>query len=231
MLTLKTYGMLRSNPPSLRNFAVLKLDRRNALGKFYSVRDRRLNAPEQTLFVPSRLRAWPRYLAQLSNLDSTPVRLRDGRVGLLLGLGFDLRTLPLALKEGKPKKFKFDAISGFHQATPKRRRPLLIGTLCSGLVCVLVFPQAFSTPEVKTNQVVIKFETESASCSSAPKVGDQVEFLANRQAEVNGIKYEIKSKTQLGGLVQLNLVRSCDKSKWKVTAWKTGRVYQIESVG
>jgi hypothetical protein len=27
------------------------------------------------------------------------------------------------------------------------------------------------------------------------------------------------------------LLRVCDKSKWKVTAWKTGKVYQIDSIG
>ena len=223
--------MLRSNPPSLRNFAVLKLERRTALGKFYSVRDRRLEAVDQLLFVPSKLRAWPRHLAQLSNLDSTPVRLRDGRVALLIGSSFDLTSIQLSLKAVKRTRVSFDAITGFHHGTVKRRRRLLLGTFCSGLACLLFLPQSFAIPELRTTQVVMKVEPKRVTCSTAPKVGEQVELLANRQAESNGIKYEVQAKTQLGGLVQLNLVRVCDKSHWKLTAWKTGKVYQIESVG
>jgi len=223
--------MLRSNPPSLRNFAVLKLECRNALGRFYSVSDRRLEAPTQTLFVPGKLRAWPRYLAQLRDFDATPVRLRDRRVAVLIGAGSDLRSIQLALRKGKQKEFTFDAISGFHHGTIKSRRPILLGTFCSVSICLLFLPQAFATLKVKTSQVAIKVEPKSPSCSRAPKVGEQVELLANRQAESNGIKYQVQAKTQLGGLVQLNLVRVCDKSKWKVTAWKTGKVYQIELVG
>jgi len=223
--------MLSSNPPSLRNFAVLKLERRNPLGRFYSVRDRRVEAADQLLFVPSKLRAWPRHLAQLSNLDSTPVRLRDGSVALLIVSNFDLTSIQSALKATKQTRVTFDAMSGFRHGTIKRRRPLIIGTFCSGLVCLLFLPQAFVTTEVRTKHVAIKVESKTPSCSTALKVGEQVALLANRQAELNGIKYAVQGKTQLGGLVQLNLVRSCDKSKWKVTAWKTGKVYQIDSVG
>jgi len=223
--------MLRSNPPSLRNFAVLKLERRNALGRFYLVRDRRLETADQLLFVPNKLRAWPRYLAQLSSLDSTPVRLRDGRVALLIGSSFDPTSIQLSLKAVKRTRVTFDAITGFHYGTVKRRRRLLLVTFCSGLACLLFLPQAIATPEVMTKQVVMKVEPKRGSCSTAPKVGERVELLANRHAELNGIKYAVQAKTQLGGLVQLNLVRVCDKSDWKLTAWKTGKVYQIESVG
>ena len=223
--------MLRSNPPSLRNFAVLKLERRNSLGRFYSVRDRRTETADQLLFVPSKLRAWPRHLAQLSSLDSTPVRLRDGRVAFLIGSSFDLTSTQSAIKGHKQTRVTFDAISGFHHGPIKRGRPLLIGTFCSGLVCLLLLPQAFATPQLRTKQVVLKVEPEKSNCSTAPKVGEQLQILADRQAESNGIKYQVHAKTQLGGLVQLSLVGVCDKSKWKVTAWKTGKVYQIESVG
>lgn len=223
--------MLRSNPPSLRNFAVLKLERRNALGRFYTVRDRRSESASQLLFVPSKLRAWPRHLAQLSSLNSTPVRLRDGRVALLIGSSSDLTSTQSALKVTKQTRVTFDAISGFHHGTIKRGRPLLIGTVCSGLVCLLFLPKAFATPQLRTKQVVLKVEPKKSNCSTAPKVGEQLELLAYRQAESNGIKYQVQAKTQLGGLGQLNLVRVCDKSKWKVTAWKTGKVYQIDSVG
>jgi hypothetical protein len=223
--------MLRSNPPSLRNFAVLKLERRNALGRFYSVRDRRLEAVDQLLFVPSKLRAWPRHLAQLSNLDSTPVRLRDGRVALLIGSSFDLTNTQSALRATKQTRVNFDAMSGFQHGNIKRRRPFLIGTFCSGLVCLLFLPQTFASSEVRPKEVSVKVEPKRSACSTSPREDDQVELLANRVAKLIGIKYRIESRTQLGGLAQLTLLRVCDKSKWKVTAWKTGKVYQIESVG
>jgi hypothetical protein len=122
-------------------------------------------------------------------------------------------------------------MSGFQHGNIKRRKPFLIGTFCSGLVCLLFLPQSFATPEVRTKQVVIKVEPKKSTCSTAPKVGEQVQILADRQAGLNGIKYRIESRTQLGGLAQLTLLRVCDKSKWKVTAWKTGKVYQIDSIG
>jgi len=223
--------MLRSNPPSLRNFAVLKLERRNALGRFYSVRDRRLEAADQVLFVPSKLRAWPRHLAQLGNVDSTPVRLRDGRVALLIGSSLDLTSIKSTLKAVKHNKGTFDAFSGFHHGTSKRRRPLLIGTFCTGLVCLLFLSQAVATPEVRTKRAVTLVQPKRFSCSTEPKLGEHIELLSDGRTELKGSKYRIESKTQLGGLAQLNLVRMCDKSKWKVTAWKTGKVYQIYSVG
>ena len=223
--------MLRSNPPSLRNFAVLKLERRNALGRFYSVRDRRLEAADQLLFVPSKLRAWPRHLAQLSNLDSTPVRLRDGRVALLIGSSFDLTNIQSALKATKQTRVAFDALSGFQHGATKRRRPFLIGTFCSGLVCLLFLPQTFANSELRPKEVLVKVEPKRYACSTSPKAGDEFDLLANRVAKLNGVKYRIESKSQLGGLAQLTLVRVCDKSKLKLTAWKTGKVYQIDSIG
>ena len=223
--------MLRSNPPSLRNFAVLKLERRNALGRFYLVRDRRLEAVDQLLFVPSKLRAWPRHLAQLSNLGSTPVRLRDGKVALLISSSFDLTSTQSALKATKQTRVNFDALSGFQHGNIKRRRPLLIGTFCSGLVCLLLLPQTLDTSEVRPKEVLVKVEPTRSACSTSPKAGEHFDLLANRVAKWNGIKYRIQSRTQLGGLAQLTLLRVCDKSKWKVTAWKTGKVYQIDSIG
>jgi len=223
--------MLRSNPPSLRNFAVLKLERRNALGRFYLVRDRRLEAVDQLLFVPSKLRAWPRHLAQLSNLDSTPVRLRDGRVALLIGSSFDLTSTQSALKATQQSRVNFDAMSGFQHGTTKRRRPFLIGTFCSGLVCLLFLPQTFDTSAVRSKEVLVRVEPKRYACSTSPKAGDEFDLLANRVAKLNGIKYRIERRTQLGGLAQLTLLRVCDKSTFKVTAWKTGKVYQIDSIG
>jgi hypothetical protein len=149
----------------------------------------------------------------------------------LIGSNFDLTSIQSAVKATKQTRGTFDAMSGFRHGTIKRRRPLLIGTFCPALVCLLFLPQAFAIPEVRTKQVVTKVEPKTPSCSTAPKVGEQVELLAKRQAELNGIKYEVQAKTQLGGLVQLNLVRVCDKSDLKLTAWKTGKVYQIDSVG
>jgi len=149
----------------------------------------------------------------------------------LIGSSFGPTSIQLSLKADKRARVTFDAITGFHYGTVKRRRRLLLGTFCSGLACLLFLPQAFANPEVRTKPVVIKVEREKSTCSIAPRVGEQVQILADRQAELNGIKYRIESRTQLGGLAQLTLLRVCDKSKLKVTAWKTGKVYQIDSIG
>jgi hypothetical protein len=149
----------------------------------------------------------------------------------LIGSSFGPTSIQLSLKAVKRTRVSFDAITGFHHGTVKRRRRLLLGTFCSGLACLLFLPQTFDTSEVRPKEVSVKVEPKRSDCSTAPKVGEQVELLANRVVKLNGIKYEVQAKTQLGGLVQLNLVRVCDKSDWKLTAWKTGKVYQIESVG
>jgi len=84
---------------------------------------------------------------------------------------------------------------------------------------------------VRPKEVLVKVEPTRSTCSISPKAGEHFDLLANRVAKLNGIKYRIESRTQLGGLAQLTLVRACDKSKWKVTAWKTRKVYQIDSIG
>ena len=222
--------MGKTNKPSLRNFAVLRKSDRSLYGSFYLVRDRRVLTPDQVLFVPSKWRAWPRYLALANNLEHTPVRLRDGRVGILLGSGIQPESLK-SFKPAKSKTWTFDAISGFHEGKVRRRHPVLLTTFCSGLVLLMLLPQMLSKPATTKAKEVIVSQNKSRTCSKPLDIDEKFKILQAKVALINGIKYSVVRRTQLGGLWQLQLVRLCDKAPIKLTVWKTEQVFQIDSIG
>ena len=222
--------MGKTNKPSLRNFAVLRKSGRSLSGSFYLVRDRRVLTPDQVLFVPSKWRAWPRYLALANNLDSTPVRLRDGRVGILLGSGIQPEKLK-SLKLEKSRRWTFDAISGFHEGKVRRKNPVLVSTFCSGLILLMLLPQMLSKPVNSRAKEVIVSSIKTSTCSNQLETGEQFKIVQVEVALINEIKYSVVRKTQLGGLWQLQMVRVCDKAPMRITAWKNGEVFQIDSIG
>ena len=222
--------MGKTNKPSLRNFAVLHKSGRSLSGAFYLVRDRRVSTPDQVLFVPSKLRAWPRYLALANNLESTPVRLRDGRVGILLGSGIRPESFK-SLKLEKSKRWTFDAISGFHEEKVRRKNPVLVSTFCSGLILLMLLPQMLSKPVNSGAKEVIVASNKTSSCSKKLETGGQFKIVQVKVALINDIKYSVVRKSELGGLWQLQMVRVCDKAPIRLTAWKTGQVFQIDSIG
>ncbi len=209
---------------------MLRKSDRSLSGCLYLVRDRRVLTPDQVLFVPSKWRAWPRYLALANNLEPTPVRLRDGRVGILLGSGIQPESLK-SFKPAKSKTWTFDAISGFHEGKVRRRHPVLLATFCSGLVLLLLLPQMLSKPVTTKAKEVVVSQNKTSSCSKPLEIDEKFTMLQAEVALINGFKYHVVRKTQLGGLWQLQMVRVCDKSSIELTAWKTGQVFQIDSIG
>lgn len=189
-----------------------------------------MSTPDQVLFVPSKWRAWPRYLALAKNLEPTPVRLRDGRVGILLGSGIQPENLK-SLKLEKSKRWAFDAISGFHEGKVRRKRPVLLSTFCSGLILLMLLPQMLSKPVTTRAKEAIVSSNKTSTCSEQLESGEQFKIVQVKVALINDIKYSVVRKTQLGGLWQLQMVRVCDKAPIRLTAWKTGQVFQIDSIG
>lgn len=222
--------MGKANRPSLRNFAVLSKLGRSFSGSTYLVRDRRVSAPDQLLFVPSKWRAWPRYLTLTNNLESTPVRLRDGRVGILLGSGIQLESLK-SFKVAKSRRWTFDAISGFHEGTVRRKHPVLLLTFCSGLILLMLLSQMPSKPLNSGAKEVIVSSNKTSTCSEQLESGEQFKIVQVKVALINDIKYNVVRRTQLGGLWQLQMVRVCDNAPIRLTAWKTGQAFQIDSIG
>ncbi len=209
---------------------MLRKSDRSLYGSFYLVRDRRVLTPDQVLFVPSKWRAWPRYLALANNLEHTPVRLRDGRVGILLGSGIQPESLK-SFKPAKSKTWTFDAISGFHEGKVRRRHPVLLTTCCSGLILLMLLPQMLSKPAITKATEVIVAQNKTSECSKQLAVGEQFKIAHLKVALISGIKHSVVRRTQLGGLWQLQLVRLCDKAPIRLTVWKTGQVFQIDSIG
>ncbi len=209
---------------------MLRKSGRSLSGSFYLVRDRRVLTPDQVLFVPSKWRAWPRYLALANNLEPTPVRLRDGRVGILLGTGIQPESMK-SLKRTKSRRWTFDAISGFHEGKVRRKHPVLLPTFCSGLILLMLLPQMLSKPVTTKAKEVIVSQNKTNTCSKQLETGEQFKIVQVKVALINGIKYNVVRRTQLGGLWELQLVRLCDKAPIRLTVWKTGQVFQIDSIG
>jgi len=230
----KTSPVFTRKLPSLRNFAVVGDIGRLKQGRVFEVRDRR-GGTGQVLFIPNKLRAWPRYLEILREVEPTPVRLRNGNVGFLLGESAKVNELRTALKESHRSPAAFDALTGFSVKQIKRvsRRHFWgsLGVACSTLLLlVAIVPNLNKEPPIPPSaKEVIKVEKRYCDDSTLVKPG----FTLERQAKsfkLGDEHYKLLSKSTFGGLATFKMVRECDKRELKVSAWLVGKTYEISSV-
>lgn len=213
--------MLFSSQPALRHFAVLSLEKRMRYGAFWLVKDRRGLGENQYLLVPSRSKAWPLLLSSLSDHQAGPVRLRNGKVAILIG-SRDLQSVQASIRlSTKSTLQKLNAISGFESVEKKTpRRPIIaIVSIAAITLLVLLIPK----PVEADTEVAVekKTETLAETCSKpipleAPILGT---LAVAKHIELDGLDYKIASKQRLGGLIQLKLKRKCDKKYFSVDAW------------
>ena len=187
------------------------------------------------LFIPNKLRAWARYLEILREVGPTPVRLRNGNVGFLLGGSLTVNELRTALQKSHGLRAEFDALSGFSFKPRKRvSKKHLWGTV--GIACSTVVIAAVIIPnlnrEVSVRPIhrdVIKVERRYCDYSTLVKPG----FTLERQVKsfkVGDEPYKVLSKSTFGGLATFKMVRVCDKRELKISAWLVGKTYEISSV-
>lgn len=223
--------MLKFEKPSVRNFAILESIEKTRFGSTYAVQDRRSNVKSH-LFVPSRLRAWPRYLELFTGIDVTAVRLRNGRVALLLPVGVDVRNQMRASKKVMKQKNGFNALIGFEVNPAKQKRRFasaLIG-LSSCLVAGLVWQgTAEAKGPVPVDPSPVKLRVDA--CSNTTLLGQSLAWsIGQRDVLINGERIHIGSAQQLGGFLQLQMVSECDHKSVHVSAWLEGKQFRITSV-
>jgi hypothetical protein len=202
-------------------------------GRVFQVQDRR-GGTSQVLFIPNKLRAWPRYLEILREVAPTPVRLRNGNVGFLLAESANVNELRTALQRHH-SRVEFEPLNGFSfKAAKSASRKQLWGSLgvaCSTLVIIVaILPNLTKEPPIPLSaKEVIKVEKSYCDDSTLVKPG----FTLESQAEAFQLgdeHYKLLSKSTFGGLATFKMVRVCDKRELKVSAWLVGKTYEISSV-
>jgi hypothetical protein len=224
--------MLFSSQPALRHFAVLSIARRRRYGIFWLVKDRRGLGENQYLLVPSRARAWPLLLSSLSGLNASPVRLRNGKVALLVSNN-DLELIQNSLQRARKTRVqKLNAISGFESvASGRGKKPLvtiLAFTAIAAFVSVVPKPVVADVPVVEISQkpkAVVK-------CGLPIQIDDEVvgEISKSKSIKVIGFEYKIANMQKLGGLIQLKLKRKCDQKYFRVDAWSQSNQVTVSKV-
>jgi len=224
--------VFKSKQPSLRNFAVLERLERSRFGSVYSVQDRRTDQPS-SLFIPSRIRAWPRYLEVFGEFDVSILRLRNGRIAFSLPHSVGVRELVEVVKKNSRSAITFDALNGFN-ALPqkaKRRNASLVFVLAS--VCIGALVWQGSTVAI-TQQTGVSKPARGRTipaCTNDSLVGELFSFAkGNHEILVKGIHLALKGHQQLGGYLQLMLTSQCDHKNFHLAAWFENKQYRITSV-
>lgn len=220
---LSRLGMFFSAQPALRHFAVLSLKKRMRCGAVWLVKDRRGSGENLYLLVPSRSKAWPLLLSSLSDQQASPVRLRNGKVAILVG-SRDLLSIQTSIRLSKKSTLqKLNAISGFESVDKKAPRRPMIAIVSIAVITLLVL--LIPKPVEADTEVVPekKVGTPVESCSKPIPLEAQIlgTLTVAKHIEIDALDYKIASKKRLGGLIQLKLKRKCDKKYFSVDAWSS----------
>ena len=185
------------------------------------------------LLVPSRTKPWPLLLSSLSDFHSSPVRLRNGKVALLINNN-DLELLHNSIHGAKKSKGqKLNALSGFESDNSKveRKKPVIV-LLVVAMVAVVIWvapkPVVADIPVLKERK---KPET-SVRCGIPIQVNAEVVgvLAKNKLIKLGGFDYKIANTQKLGGLIQLKLKRKCDQKYFRVDAWSETNQVTVSKV-
>jgi len=224
--------MIFSSQPALRHFAVLNQVLRRRFGSIWAVKDRRGMGQNQFLLVPSRARAWPLLLSSLSQHQASPVRLRNGKVALLINVN-DVKEILATLKARKGSQVaKLNAISGFETVdSTSRSKPLMAALI---VAAVALFIALLPKPVSADVEVVapLKLEKQIDKCASPIEVDSLVvgSIAKSKSISINGSKFKVAAMQKLGGLTQLKLKRGCDQKYFRVDAWSQSNQVIVSKV-
>ena len=224
--------MLFSSQPALRHFAVLRLEKRHRYGSFWLVKDRRGLGENQYLLVPSRSRAWPLLLSSLSDLNASPIRLRNGKVVLLVSNN-NLDLIHKSIQRTKKTRVqKLNAISGFESVASGRGKKPLVAILAfaaiAGFVSVVPKPVVADVPVVE----ISKKPKPVVKCGLPIQIDDEIVgvITKSKSIKVSNFEYKIANTQKLGGLIQLKLKRKCDQKYFRVDAWSQSNQVTVSKV-
>jgi len=212
-------SMLFSSQPALRHFAVLNLVKRRRFGSIWLVKDRRGLGANQHLLVPSKSRAWPLLLSSLHQQQASPVRLRNGKVALLINVS-DVKVIVDALREPRTSRAqKLNAISGFEMAGTNSKRKIAQAAVI--VVVVALFVALLPKPVIADVEVTEPIQKKIDKCALPIQVNSEVfgQVAQSKSISIGGSKYKVAAVQKLGGLTQLKLKRTCDQKYFRVDAW------------
>lgn len=228
----ENWNMFLERKPSLRYFAVIRRDLRSFRGSIWEVRDRRNPTRQQCLFLPSRVNSWPIWLNRLANFAPTPIRLRNGKVALLLN-GSDLESVRACLRRRtKVSNLELDVMTGFQTTRAKRKKLqlVLLPTIAVLVSTFLLMPrdESVATPTPQRSTIAPKVD----SCNVTVNRGVEISGTLSRyeSIEITGQKYKIAEINKLGGLAQIKAKRTCDKKYFRFDAWLDEKDSRIERV-
>jgi hypothetical protein len=190
------------------------------MGSIWKVNDRRDLATDKLLLVPSKIKPWPVLLEILANHNPSPIRLRNGKVGLLIS-SVQLVELKSALRNNHAQDSKLDALTGF-TTTVKTNKSKIFIVFSIIIFCVLLATQL---PHVETASSPITIpapKNTSVQCagnlSKGLRIPISIRTLSKIKFQAN--TFIVASAVRFGGLTQVKLKRSCDGKYFRFDAWK-----------
>jgi len=218
--------------PSLRHFAIIARTFKSKVGNLWEVKDRRAPDQSQYLFTPSILMSWPRWVAILGN-SCSPIRLRNGKVALLLSRELDLEAIAKCLKYPLGRNsYSLQPMIGFSEAKKNRMK------LAFPMILIFVVLVGFLTITMSPKEVVIATAKQSEhtvqrkSCGEVDLLGSSfpTSVKAHTTLRVEESKYRIIKTSSFGGLTQIQLRRICDGKKFRLEAWRAKDSLRVSKV-
>ena len=218
--------------PSLRHFAIIARTFKSKVGSLWEVKDRRAPDQSQYLFTPSILMSWPRWLAILGD-SCSPIRLRNGKVALLLSREFDLEAIAKCLKYPRGRNsYSLQPMIGFLEAKKNRVQfalpMILIFVVLVGLLTITMSPKAMVIATVSQSQNT----AQRKSCGEVDLLGKRFPTgtKAHTTLSLEESKYRILKTSSFGGLTQIQLRRICDGKKFRLEAWRAKDSLRVSKV-
>ena len=209
--------------PTLKFFALTRIGRLSVYGSLWKAVDRRNTEIELMLFVPNYLRNWARYFSLLEDHLIRPVKLRSGRVGILLQSSSDLKQMRKLVRVRFLTKHAFTPSNGFELAPRKfRARHFLLSLVLLGFAI-------FNVPHLQSKEVDSVAKPQ-LSCSFSIETGSLIKRESAGRFSIGGKPLKVKSLGSFGGLSELNVTRICDRKKYEIRAWRTKLGYVVSKV-
>ncbi|MFZ4117173.1 MAG: hypothetical protein ACOYKO_01625 [Rhodoluna sp.] len=168
----------------------------------------------------------------MANFAPTPIRLRNGKVALLLN-GSDLESVRACLRRRtKVSNLELDVMTGFQTTRAKRKKLqlVLLPTIAVLVSTFLLMPrdESVATPTPQRSTIAPKVD----SCNVTVNRGVEISGTLSRyeSIEITGQKYKIAEINKLGGLAQIKAKRTCDKKYFRFDAWLDEKDSRIERV-
>ena len=207
--------------PSLRHFAIIARTFRSKAGNLWEVKDRRSPDASQYLFTPSVLMSWPRWVAILGD-SCSPIKLRNGKVALLLSRDLDFEQIGKSLKYSRGRNtYRLQPMFGFAEDKNRRFkfRPLTLGlVLTAGLLTLTLSPKAVVISTAKQSQ----HSFQQKSCGEIELLGMSLptNIKTHTTLSFQEKKFRIMKTSSFGGLTLILVRRICDGKRFRLEAWR-----------